>query len=616
MISDFWQLKKTLLTPASYSENSDAFKWAVSAWLLSLWPLTLFCLGLYQLWATQGEAAADKIVLIIVLFVMFAGLEALLLRRFFRYGRQAVFAAFVCCILVSVSGPARLNALQTPKTEHFTGLISQENPQTRGIGTDTYTYLAKIRSGFEGQWLYRNRYTEEIHPPVPLFSFHLALGQALKRVNLEPTQGLMVSVALFSLLPLALLWLLSGCLISEPNWRTLAVFSALFGLGWSSLQWVTGLIPKTEDYFQMAPPDLVVPEFTAFQLLSRPHWALALVCMLSVLYVLVRPKEAWLQKVLVAFAVIVLAQIHPFDYLQLALISLIFLCTEMGLFKSMPVKTGLLLMLCGAFGIVPAAYNWYLLHSNEVLEKTLIETNVLHSPGILALIVGFGSTAILLLPAIYLHLRRQIEWQPALRLLWIWLLVGLVLAYAPFSFQRRFLMALYIPAALLAVFYLRHLLLQKHSVLKALLVSLFIISLLPSTLRLMNLQCNRLKLSYSQELEQMFNWMNQNQSQEKLVFSQAWLGAMIPAFTRHRVWVGHWSETLDYEGKRQLASQFWHMPQQDQQRFLDVCPAELFLLGPEDAGDVSDLNNLGLSLAYRSGDYRLYQRSISKSNQP
>lgn len=572
-------------------------------------------LGLNQLWTANGTHSLAKSLLLTVLLLVFGGLEAGCLRKFPQYGRQAVLVAFVCCILAGVSGPDRLNALQTPEGEYFTGLVSQELPQGRGVHTDNYTYLAKIRSGFQGQWLYSNRYTAEVHPPVPLFSFHLMLGQILRLFRLEPTAGLMLSSALFALLPLAPLWKLSGRFLPEPGWRSLAVFTALFGLGWSSFTWLTDLIPKSDNYFRTVPPDLVVPEFTGFQLITRPHWAVALACIVFVFNRL-RPDSNWRQGAWVAVAVLILAHIHPFDYLQLALISLVFLLVEACIFKSIPVKNALLMMCYGAMGVIPAAYNWYLLHSNEVLKKTLIDTNQLISPVPLALALGFGSTAVLLLPAVYLHLRRKVECLPELRLLWIWLLVGVALAYAPFSFQRRFLMALYIPAAFLAVFYLRTLMAQARPVVRAFCVGLFIASLLPSTLMLMRVQSSLLKLSHSQALGDMFSWMNEHQVQEKLVFSQVWLGTMIPAFTHHRVWVGHWSETLDYVGKGQSASAFWQMPLEQQRRFLDICSAELFLIAPEDFATVSDLSPLGLRLIHRSGDYRLYQREASKPVQP
>lgn len=567
--------------------------------------------GGYLLWTGAGRSGALGLGLALLALAGLLGLETLLLRARPQWGRLAAIAWLALGIWISVAGPRSLNALQTPAGAHFTGLTAQEPPPLRGTDSDDYTYVAKLRQGTEGHLLYTNRFTEESHAPVPLFSFYLLAGRLLGLLGIEPVSGFLLLTNLCALLPLGPLWLLSGRILPEPGWRSLALFSALFGLGWSSFSWLTVLIPAGTDPYWSAPPDLLVAEFSGFQLLATPHFAFALACMLALIALLAQAgglgrRAIWLVPLTLALAVV-----HPFDYLQIALVSLVYLLSEMLIFRSLRPAEGLLLLLCGAAGLLPAALIRHLLSSVEVLKKTFLDSNQLVSPGPMALAIGFGSTALLLLTAFYLHGPGKLGWTPQLRLLWIWLLVGVALSYAPLAFQRRFLMALYLPAALLAVVYLRALLAHRAPVLRRVCAGIFVLSLLPSSLRLLHYKATRLSMAQSHDFAEMLAWINQQRVSDRLVFAQDWIGVTIPAFTANRAWVGHWSETIAYQDKRKMAALLWRLPPEQQARFLASCRAELFLVGPEDGLEASPAEALDLHLVHRSGPYRLYVRGSS-----
>ncbi|MGV3524886.1 MAG: hypothetical protein ACO1RX_11705 [Candidatus Sericytochromatia bacterium] len=578
-------------------------RWQLPVLAASLWSVGLLGAGVLQLGWTSGRWGLG-----LGVWGALASMAALLFwvqRRHARLAPWVLFFWLAVGVSTGVSGPLLLNALQTPPGHPFVGITAQEMPSFRELDSDQYTYLAKLRQGHQGEWLYTNRYTEEQAPPAPLFGFHLGLGQVLRVLGVPPLQGFWLLTAVFSLLPLLPLAWLSARLFPEPGWQSLALFCSLFGLGWSWLKPFLSTLPLP--LLGETPPDLTVPELTVFQILGQPHFAFALSCLLGLCVLLLQPVVKGKQLICGAILAFLLAWVHPFDYVQMGLVALVYLGLEIGLLRTRPLQHASLL-LAGSVGLFPAALIWWTLSQHDVLTRTLIESNHLVTPHPLLLALGFGSSALFLLPGLGLHLRKQLAWTPELKLLWVWLLVGLLLAYGPIPFQRRFLMALYLPALLLSLSYLRVLLAQRRPAFKAVCLSLFVATLLPTTLKLIAFKGTQLPMAQSHELHAVLTWLNTQEKQKKLVFSQSWLGLLIPAFTPHAAWVGHWSETLDYASKKSLAAFFWQLPLDKQQQFLALCQADFFLVGPEDALAKEPAPELGMYLVYASGPYRLYHR--------
>src|SRR3984893_16041586 len=84
-----------------------------------------------------------------------------------------VFAAIVA--LVSLL-PYLLAYIWTPPGHHFAGFFF--------IADDATTYLAKMRQGADGAWLWNDPYTSEPHGGVFLFSFYILLGHLAALLHL------------------------------------------------------------------------------------------------------------------------------------------------------------------------------------------------------------------------------------------------------------------------------------------------------------------------------------------------------------------------------------------------------------------------------------------------
>src|SRR5260370_26629828 len=84
-----------------------------------------------------------------------------------------VSAAFV--VIISLL-PYLLAYLWTPPGHHFAGFFF--------IADDATTYLAKMRQGANGSWLWNDPYTSEPHGGVFLFSFYLLFGHLAALLHL------------------------------------------------------------------------------------------------------------------------------------------------------------------------------------------------------------------------------------------------------------------------------------------------------------------------------------------------------------------------------------------------------------------------------------------------
>ncbi len=145
---------------------------------------------------------------------------------------------------------------------------------------DCYSYLAKMRQGAEGAWLFHIAYTPEPHPRAPFFLFHLVLGKIAAGAGpLLPGGALASRMVLvyhlarwiFGLGLLLTHYRFLAAFTSRPVVRRLAWVMVTFGGG---LGWLLVLLGQPE-WFGSLPLDFVLPEgFTFLVLYAFPHIAL------------------------------------------------------------------------------------------------------------------------------------------------------------------------------------------------------------------------------------------------------------------------------------------------------------------------------------------------------
>ena len=144
------------------------------------------------------------------------------------------------------------------------------------LGDDANTYLAKMRQGWEGNWLWFNRYTTEPGSGAWFFLYWIALGHlaALMHLSLLGTFHLARVAGAFALLAAA--WLFIERFVEDPKARRFAICFLAFGLG---MGYVLQAIGKPVIFGQQSDTlDWRMPELSAFySILALPHfiWAAA-----------------------------------------------------------------------------------------------------------------------------------------------------------------------------------------------------------------------------------------------------------------------------------------------------------------------------------------------------
>src|SRR5262249_40400479 len=86
---------------------------------------------------------------------------------------------WIIVILGVIAVPLLLAWWHTPPGMSFTGFLSDRDQ-------DAWSYIAKMRQGYDGAWRYENLYTETPHPGVHgVFLYYRVLGHLAKATGLS-----------------------------------------------------------------------------------------------------------------------------------------------------------------------------------------------------------------------------------------------------------------------------------------------------------------------------------------------------------------------------------------------------------------------------------------------
>ena len=156
---------------------------------------------------------------------------------------------------------------------------------------DCYSYLAKMRQGAGGAWLFQIPYTPEPHPRALIYSFYLLLGRIAGLLPGRDLTARLVCVYhaarwVFGLGLLLTVYRFLAVLTNRLIVRRLAWLMVTFGGG---LGWVLIALGRS-DWLGSMPLDFILPEgFTFLVLYAFPHIALGrTLLLLGILFLLRR----------------------------------------------------------------------------------------------------------------------------------------------------------------------------------------------------------------------------------------------------------------------------------------------------------------------------------------
>jgi hypothetical protein len=486
---------------------------------------------------------------------------------------------------------------------------------------DGNSYIAKMRSGAEGEWLFRSPYTAAPQSGIPAFLVYILLGKLAQAPGMHAQLVALLHAARVLAIFLTVLatYRFAARFLPEERWRRWATVVSVAGGGLGWLVLAAGRV----DWLGSQPLELYSPETFGFlAALTFPHLLLARAFLLLGLDAYLDagrdPRAAaraalWLS-LLVLTQPLSLAAAAAAIAMHQALSAVLNLWrgeSQTGIGSTLrPAVTAL------AFPAAMAGVYALLLRSDDFV-RTWAEQNVLLSPHPLHYLLAYG----LLLPAALLAVRRPWAGLPAgWVLLAGWLLALPVLAYAPTVIQRRLPEGGWVALAVLAALGLSRLG-PPVSWRWRLALGLAAVSLVSSVLLLAGaaLAATRGEAPAYRTADEVaaFEWLDANADHRAVVLAAYATGNALPAWADVRVVIGHGPESAGLAALRPQVEAFFRdsgatpgaagLLAQSNAAYVFVGAAER-ALGFED-GPVPET----LLPAYRQGDYVIYRVAAAAS---
>jgi hypothetical protein len=512
------------------------------------------------------------------------------------------FAAIVAIISLL---PYLLAYLWTPPGHHFAGFFF--------IADDAATYLAKMRQGADGSWLWNDPYTSEPHGGVFLFSFYLLFGHlaALLHLPLIATYHLArISGAIALVIAADQL-----CRRLLPaDLRRLALLLVILGSGLGFLAQAIGNPSILGSRVEAL--DLHLPEISGwYSILAIPHFAWATALIIVALLGLLRIAEApaWRPVALASAALVALTAIHP---QMIPVLGVIWVAYQGVLvtWGARPTMRSLAAQAVPFLATLPLlAYNAWILFRDPTIAEWAHQWRH-QAPGALSLAVSLGLPSLAAIGGMVIAWRRR---DRGLALIFVWPPLVIALLYLPnlANIQRRLLDALYVPVGVLAAVGIRALTSRLRRArarrIEALLVTICCLSSVIVLAIALRFASGAFAEAYiGGDSWRAMQWLSSHHQQSDRVLSSPGAGQLLPAWSGVPVYVGHYSETLDYFQKIRNVDAVLKpgAPEATVRAFLHDNGITLIYWGPDEARTGYQPNEQPfLRLVYQDGTVTVYR---------
>jgi hypothetical protein len=468
---------------------------------------------------------------------------------------------------------------------------------------DGYSYLAKMRLGARGDWLFTIRYTHEPHDGALLFFPYILLGR-LTAVFVDPhSPDLMTGMAIvFHLARIACDFVLIlvyyrfvAVFLRRPASRLLALVLITLGGG---LGWLLSLIGLGH-LFGSLPLDFYVPEGYSFLILfGLPHLALARSAMLIGFLLLFRAllipgsPRAWGRwSALAGVCWLVMGLSVPLYFAILYVILGSWGAATWLRWRRFPWALFWRAASAGLVTLPLFAYTSAVFLTNDVMGRWSGQ-NRLPSPHPLHYVFGYAALAIPAAGALRWAWRKSdAERRLPYLLLAAWVMVTPFAIYLPVNAQRRLAEGVIVPLSILAVAGLRLMFPARRK--QKIARNAVLILALPTALLLWlgglfsATTADRPLFQPEDELALM-DQLNALAPRDSVVLSLKDTGNVLPARTDLKAYVGHGPETLDSEDKEKLAEQFFAGELDADARRALLANADYVFFGPLEAEQAGD----------------------------
>jgi hypothetical protein len=472
---------------------------------------------------------------------------------------------------------------------------------------DGFSYLAKMRQGYEGEWLFRLPYTVEPGEGTFIFVYYLFLGHLSYWLGIPSIYLYHLVRFLGSVLMFSSAFILIAKFIENHNhrWWTFSIILLGGGLGWMAMPF--GLLASDLWIVES------IPFLTAY---ANAHFPLAMALFLILILLMISESISMSRSIgLVLLLSTLLAAIQPFSILTLFIFIPLWLLWETWIEakKKKGSKTDVrkkwmifLAMVVGALPWLIYDY-WITLRHAEIAAWNA--QNITPSPPVIDYVVGYG---LILFIAVFGLLKGQFKNSSTSRLLMVWVISQAIVLYAPFGLQRRLSMGLYFPLAIIAVLTLEKFIENKTKLKFAFLILL--IFSIPSNLVVMGSGIAGVmkmddRVVLGQNEVEAYEWLSSNTDPGEIILCGPKAGNRIPAYANLRVFYGHRFETTKSEQQKLFVEQAYASEDLKEEKLQELknLKVSYVFFGPEERelGHPKWLEEL--KLIFHSGEYLIYE---------
>jgi hypothetical protein len=513
-----------------------------------------------------------------------------------------VFAAVIAALSLL---PYLLAYLWTPPGHHFAGFFF--------IADDATTYLSKMREGASGSWLWNDPYTSEPHGGVFLFGFYLLFGHLAGLLHVPMIAayhlaGITGAIALVLAAERLCRRLLA------PDRVNLGLVLVVLGSGAGFLAQAAGNPAIFGSRVEAL--DLHLPELSGwYSILAIPHFAWATALIITALLGLLRIADApgWRPLALTAVSLIALTAIHPQMIPVLAVIwvgyrALLLLWGQRPSWRALATEA-----MAFAATLPLLAYNAWILFRDPTIAEWARQWRH-QAPGPVSLALSLGLPLVLAIVGMSVAWRRRDQ---GLALMLVWPPLVTALLYLPnlANIQRRLLDALFVPIGILAAVGLTNLTARlQRARARRIQVIMVTVCCFSSAIVLaiaLRFASGAFSEAYiNDDAWQAMQWLSSHHQADDRALSAPAAGQLLPAWAGVPVYVGHYSETLDYFQKIRNVSAILSPGEPDKavQTFLAANRLTLLYWGPDEvATGFHPDDHAYLHAVYRHGAVTIYR---------
>lgn len=490
--------------------------------------------------------------------------------------------AFGLLLAVAVTLPTVIGAARTPDGWAFTGAPAVPT----GTRWDYNVQIARMWQGYEPtSSLFKLPVTHEDHRAIPLVQgFYVGLG-ALGRVAPVglPVLYHTARFALTVLLP-PTLWIFSGRFFNDSTGRWMTVLFGTVVGGWS---WIL-LVLAPAMTAKVSPIEFwLVDAFNLLGALYLPHFTAAIILQIAIVLLV----DAWIAQGGIVrlggltLGLSLLSLIQPYVVpLMASLVGGIVLLALAE--RRLPLRrVPWLAVPLGVHGGL-SLYQ-YLAMRGDPVWRSFVEQNQTLSP---APIYYLTSYLPFLLPIVLGALRgRRGAYNRRFFLPALWVIAVAVLLYSPLPTQRRYLMGVQTPLAVLAARgWISGVLPRLRPRSRPLVTTVYLmfgsialVVMIGGNIRASDPKENP-ALYVSPDLRQALAWLDEHAGRDELVLTtvsgaEPGSGGLLASMAGQRVFIGHWMETADFDAKVDALERFYGAETPDAWRrdLLDAIGASL-----------------------------------------